>query len=294
MIRSMTGFGSATLDLDGGSLTVEARSVNSRHLSAAFRGLEVAGEQEAELRATVAERIQRGRVEISLSAERPEGAATRWELDEGRVQAYLEAVDVLQHKFGLPGRPDAMSVLRAAGVLREKEGEGLDWLDTDSINRALADALDALVEMREGEGARLESDLRARVAEIRERTAEVQQLAPVRLETERDRLREAVRELTDGTTLDEDRLSREIALIADRWDLGEELVRIVAHLDAFEEYLSATAVEPVGKRLSFLVQELQREINTLGAKANDTGISRHVVEMKNQLEKLREQVENVE
>ena len=107
-------------------------------------------------------------------------------------------------------------------------------------------------------------------------------------------LRAAVRELTDGTTLDEDRLSREIALIADRWDLGEELVRIVAHLDAFEEYLSATAVEPVGKRLSFLVQELQREINTLGAKANDTGISRHVVEMKNQLEKLREQVENVE
>ena len=115
-----------------------------------------------------------------------------------------------------------------------------------------------------------------------------------RYEAERDRLREAVRELAAGPTVDEDRLAREIALIADRWDLGEEMVRIIAHLDAFEEYLAATPGEPVGKRLAFLVQELQREINTLGAKANDTGISRHVVEMKNQLEKLREQVENVE
>jgi uncharacterized protein (TIGR00255 family) len=294
MIRSMTGFGSATLELEGGSLTVEVRSVNSRHLNAAFRGLEVSGEREAELRATVAERVQRGRVEVALSADRPEGAVNRWELDEGRVQAYLDAIDVLQHKFGLPGRPDAVSLLRATGVLREKEGDGLDWLDTESVNEALTQALDSLVEMREREGARLETDLRERIAEIRQRTVEVERLSPARLETERDRLREAVRELTDGLALDEDRLLREIALIADRWDFGEELVRIVAHVDAFEEYMSATPGEPVGKRLAFLVQELQREINTLGAKANDTGISRHVVEMKSQLEKLREQVENVE
>jgi uncharacterized protein (TIGR00255 family) len=246
------------------------------------------------LRATVAERVQRGRVEVALSADRPEGAVNRWELDEGRVQAYLDAIDVLQHKFGLPGRPDAVSLLRATGVLREKEGDGLDWLDTESVNEALTQALDSLVEMREREGARLETDLRERIAEIRQRTVEVERLSPARLETERDRLREAVRELTDGLALDEDRLLREIALIADRWDFGEELVRIVAHVDAFEEYMSATPGEPVGKRLAFLVQELQREINTLGAKANDTGISRHVVEMKSQLEKLREQVENVE
>lgn len=157
MIRSMTGFGSATLELDGGSLTVEARSVNSRHLNAAFRGLEFLGEREAEMRTTVAERVQRGRVEITFSAVRPEGAVGRWELDEERVQAYLDAVDVLQHKFGLPGRPDAVSLLRAAGVLREKDRDRFAWLDGDSVEEALAGALDALVEMREREGARLET-----------------------------------------------------------------------------------------------------------------------------------------
>jgi TRAP-type C4-dicarboxylate transport system permease small subunit len=129
---------------------------------------------------------------------------------------------------------------------------------------------------------------------LRSAVEEVARRAPERLARERERLRAAVAELVEGSALDEDRLAREIALIADRWDIGEELVRTRSHLEAFEEYLEAPPDEAVGKRLAFLVQELQREVNTMGAKANDTAITRHVVEMKNEVERLREQVENVE
>jgi uncharacterized protein (TIGR00255 family) len=148
--------------------------------------------------------------------------------------------------------------------------------------------------MREKEGERLSEDLVDRLASIDVRLREIEQLSPLRLDRERERLRAAVADLTERLDLDEDRLAREIAILADKWDLGEELVRARAHLRAFEDLLAAPGAEPVGKRLGFLSQELLREINTIGSKANDSGIQHGVVEMKNELETMREQIENVE
>lgn len=294
MIRSMTGYGAASEAVEGTTLSVEARSVNSRGLKVVVRGPPGSEAWEAGLRALVGERLSRGRVDLAIGLQEEGGPGDARRLDEERVRALLAGLDRLRREFDVPGEPDLRLLAQFGGLFREEAARDAGSVEEARVLRVAERALAALVGMRGREGERLEEDLRGRVAAIREAVDRVRALAPERLERERDRLAAAVRELADGVGLDEDRLAREIALIADRWDVHEELVRAGAHLDAFEEYLGAPAEEPVGKRLGFLVQELQREANTIGAKANDTRISRLVVEMKNEIEKLREQVENVE
>lgn len=294
MIRSMTGFGSASVEREGGWLAVELRSVNSRHLKLSLRLPEGAEVWEPELRSLVPGKVARGHLEMRVEAGGEARPGPTWELDEVRVEAILKGLETLREKYALPGQVDLSLLLRFGEVLREAQRAPLGWLGPKDVREVTERALDALVEMREREGARLEEDLRARLGAIRKGVEEVARLAPGRLQRERARLRSAVAELAQGVALDEERLAREVAILADKWDIGEELVRTRAHLDGFEEYLDAPADEPVGKRLAFLVQELHREINTMGAKANDSEITRHVIEMKNEVERLREQVENVE
>lgn len=290
----MTGFGSATVDAGNASVHVEVRSVNSRHLNLRF-GLPRGGETwEPGLRERIGRRLERGQVRVDVDVEAAGGAGASLELDEERVEATLSAFRKLRDEYALPGGVDLPLLVRAGGLLREARTSAADLVDVDAVADALDRALEELVEMREREGERLADDLRARAASIRERLDRVGELAPRRLERERERLREAAAELAGEMEADDPSVAREIALLADRWDVGEETVRARAHLDAFGELLDAPSGEAVGKRLKFLVQELHREINTTGAKANDAEISRQVVEMKNDLETIREQVENVE
>lgn len=294
MIRSMTGYGAATVEREPGTVAAEIRSVNGRHLNVSLRLPEAAQAWEAELRALVGERVSRGSVQVNVSVRHGETDRPGWELDEDRVRGWLQAFETLRDRYALPGTVDLSMLVRAGGILRERSAPDADWLRREDVEGALTGALAALVDMREREGERLDEALREQVSAIRDRLRRVEERAPLRLERERERLQAAVEELTGGVDLEPGRLERELALLADKWDIGEETVRARAHLDAFVEYLDGPAADPVGKRLSFLVQELHREINTMGAKANDADISRHVVEAKNGLEKLREQVENVE
>jgi len=179
-------------------------------------------------------------------------------------------------------------------MVRDERSYDLSWVEAEALGEVVDEAIDELLRMRELEGGRLENDLRESIGEVAAAVDTIQSLAPQRLTRERDRLREAASELADGLRLDEGRLEQEIALLADKWDIGEEVVRARAHVAAFEELLDAAADEPVGKRLSFVLQELNREVNTVGSKANDTTISGRVVEAKSALERLREQVENIE
>ncbi|WP_419162090.1 YicC/YloC family endoribonuclease [Candidatus Palauibacter sp.] len=293
MIRSMTGYGAATTTREEGTITVEARSVNSRGLKVVVKGPPGGESWESGLRGLAESRARRGRLDLFVRVESAPGAAGG-ALDEARVREVLDACARLRDEFGVPGEPDLAALLGAGGLFRRAGGEGAEFVPhPDDLKRTAAAALDLLVEMRDREGARLEIDLRERVAGIRRAVEQASEAAPRRLDRERTRLRAAVEDLA-GKGLDEDRLMREIALIADRWDVSEELVRARSHLEAFEEFLDAPVEEPVGRRLGFLVQELQREVNTLGAKANDPRISRLVVEAKNEIERLREQVENIE
>lgn len=293
MIRSMTGYGSADGSGEHGSVTVEIRSVNSRGLKVVVKGPPGAEAGEPALRETVEARLGRGRVDVVLRLEEGEPRGEVRELDRNRVRDTIAGLELLRDEFGVPGVPDLGLLIQAGGLFRDRSTNGLPEGALETVKEAAAAALDGLIEMREREGERLEVDLRERLSALDGGIERSEALAPGRLERERERLRTLVEELTERE-LDEDRLVREIAMIADKWNVSEELVRARSHVAAFREYLDRPADEPVGKRLSFLVQELQREINTLGAKANDVRISREVVEMKNEIEKLREQVENVE
>lgn len=294
MIRSMTGFGSASIDSDDASVEVEVRSVNSRHLRVNVSVPRGGDEWEPGIRELAGERVERGQLNVAVRVEGAESAPSM-ELDEDRVEAYLRAFRRLREEYNLPGQVDLSQMVRAGGLLRERRTMAAERVEEDEVLEAAGRALDAMVEMREEEGRRLARDLRERIDALEQGIDRVEELAPRRLERERARLREAVSELVEEYgDRDRDRLDREVALLADKWDLGEELVRARSHLEGFRELLEAPPREAVGKRLKFLVQELHREINTTGAKANDADISREVVEMKNEVERLREQIENVE
>ncbi len=296
MLRSMTGFGSVEAEAGDASVAVEARSVNARHLQVRT-SLSPGGDAwEGLVRERVTDRIDRGRVEVSVEVETPDAGAAVRELDRGRVEALLKAFRTLREEYGLEGPIDLSLLARAGDLLRTSPEALADRVEASAVEAAVDRAVEALVEMREREGEQLAEDLRGRLAALRSGLERVEELAPRRLDRERRRLREAVGELVEGSGADveDGRVEEEIALLADKWDVGEETVRARSHLDGFEELLEAPASEPVGKRMKFLVQELHREINTTGAKANDAEISREVVEMKNEIEKMREQIENVE
>jgi len=295
MIRSMTGFGSARTETGRGTVAVEVRSVNGRHLRTNLRLPPGCEGWEARVKEVVSRHLSRGRVSLALEVEEADDGPPPLELDGERVESYLTAFRKLREEYALPGQVDLSLLVRAGGLLRERDRREPEWLEWETVKSVLEGAMAELVEMREREGRELERDLRSRLEAIRKGIAGVRDRAPERLERERERLRGAVAELLEDVgSGDERRLEREIALLADRWDVGEEITRAAAHVDGFEEFLERGASEPVGRRLDFLAQELHREINTMGAKANDPGISREVVEMKNELESIREQVENVE
>ncbi len=294
MIRSMTGFGAASLPVGSGEASLELRSVNSRHLKLNLRlppGME---EVEGELRELVSSSVSRGHVDVTLRVDSDLAGEVRLEVNDQRIAALLAAFHTIGERFDVEGQVDLALLARADHLFVEKSQSLEELIDRAELKAAASRAIDQLLAMRADEGERLSNDLEGRLAAIEARLTEVESLAPLRLERERDRLRAAVAELTERVDLDDDRLAREIAILADKWDLGEELVRARAHLQAFEQLLAAPDSEPVGKRLGFLNQELLREINTIGSKANDSGIQHSVVEMKNELETMREQIENVE
>jgi uncharacterized protein (TIGR00255 family) len=294
MIRSMTGFGSAPIESGDITGSLELRSVNSRHLKLNFRLPPGAELWEEPIRGAVGERIRRGHVDVTLRLSPGRESAARIEVDELRLASYLEALRRIQNAHALQGTPDLEMVSRLDSVLVERTPDLVGALDAETLKNAAHRAADELIEMRSREGDRLAEELNERLDALFRRLEEIEVLAPLRLESERARLQRAVAELAGGVDVDDDRLAREIAVLADRWDIREEIVRARAHIAAFRDLLQLPGEEPVGKRLGFLSQELLREVNTVGSKGNDAKIAHHVVEAKNELETMREQIENIE
>ncbi|HEU0301937.1 MAG TPA: DUF1732 domain-containing protein, partial [Longimicrobium sp.] len=221
-------------------------------------------------------------------------AAVGLKLDADRVYAYLALFNELRERFGVSGEPDLSQLLRFSDVIvRDDEGTRIE-VPADDLRAVIEDAARATSSMREDEGRRLQADLDGRIAAIDAALDAIARMAPGRLESERDRLRAAIAELAAGVGVNEERLAQEVAYLAERWDVNEELVRFRSHNELFRELMAADPEEPVGKRLSFLVQEMHREANTIGSKANHAGIAHRVVAIKEEVERLREQVENVE
>ena len=297
MIRSMTGWGEAERETPAGRLRVEIKTVNHRHFNANLRTPYGFDRIEADIQSWLRPWIARGHVSYSLSLERNGGLSDEQlpQLDLVRANHYRDLIRRLKQELDLAGEVEVGHLVRFSEIFRSPEnGRSEPEVDPDAVRGVTEEAVRAVVAMRESEGRRLAEDLDGRLSAIAAELDRVAERAPARLVAERDRLRAAVRELAGQEAADEERLAREIAYLAEKWDINEELVRFRAHVEHFRETMQTPAEEPVGKRLGFLVQEMHREANTIGAKANDAAIARASVAIKEEIERLREQLENVE
>ena len=294
MIRSMTGYGEAERDSPAGRLRMEVKTVNHRFFNASIKTPAGFDRFERDIAETLKESLPRGHVSVSLTLHRSarEDPGPRVDLD--RARQVREALEALQAELDVPGAVDLAMLARFGELFRPPETDGAAELEPAWIQELASAAGTRARAMREAEGERLQIDLENRLSSAEEALDLIEARAPARLTAERDRLREAVKELSAQVDVDEDRLAREIAYLAEKWDISEEVVRFRSHIELFRETVVGDGAEPVGKRLSFLVQEMHREANTIGAKANDAEISHVSVALKEDVERIREQVENVE
>ena len=290
MIKSMTGFGTAEGTVGRSRVTVEIRSVNHRFFNPTVKLPSELGRWEGEVRDTMRRGISRGHVTLMARIDRGDPEDLR--IDEARFGAYVVQLRQLQERFGLGADVDVNAVLRLPDVVAspEHDDSGTAAELVAIVERAVA----ALDQMRSAEGERLGAYLEGRLSIIEQAVDRIAARAPTRLVEQRDRLRAAVRELAEGVTVDEQRLALEIAVLADRLDVSEEISRFHSHFAAFRSTLAAGSADGVGKRLGFLLQELLREANTTGSKASDAEILQDVIVIKEELERIREQVENLE
>ncbi len=292
MIASMTGFGRGQATVEGVTATVELRSVNNRYLDVSVRLPRLAATYEPEVLQTLRQHFQRGRITLQADLKVAGGLSGLSQLNLERAQLYLKQLETLRAHTGLTD-PVRLDHLLAFPDLFEKPEEGeADECMRQALMQALSQAIEALKAARLREGMLLKTDLETRLETIAQRLAAIEARAPERLAEARARLQARVQELLRETPVDPSRLELEIVLLADRLDITEECVRLRAHLQHFREVLTST--EPSGRRLNFLVQELHREANTISAKANDATISLLTVDIKEELEKLREQIQNIE
>ena len=295
MIRSMTGYGASEGALGAAEvLRVEIRTVNHRHLNPHVRLPNGWDALEKPVTDAIRARLARGHVSVGISVERTEVATGQYpQLDLDRADHYVRSLGAAQEQLGVQGHLDINTLARLPDLFRLDKTQATIPDQADVLSR-VHEALEQVIELRNREGQRLEAELRRSLAVMTTELDGIESRAPDRLVRERDRLREQVRVLADSVEVDEDRLAREIAYLAEKWDLQEEIVRFRSHVALFEETLAPDRDEKAGKRLSFVVQEMNREANTIGSKANDAEIAASAVAMKEQLEQLREQLENVE
>ncbi len=294
MIRSMTGFGRAQLEADGTTLSVELRTVNHRHLDLSLRLPRPLSGLEAELRTLLAAQFSRGKLDLVVGA--PAGAAkSDVTLDRELAARYLEWARALTADGADDDEPTPAELLALPGVVRVSEHVFDEEALRPALRAAVEEAARAAAAMRENEGEALDRELRARLLRVRALGEGVAARSGEVVAAVRERLTKRAAQLREETgAADESRLLQEIVIAADRMDVTEEVVRLASHVTQFEATLDADAGGPVGRKLEFLLQEMLREANTIGSKAADAPIAHRVVELKTELERMREQVLNVE
>jgi len=295
MIRSMTGYGEAERESPAGRLRLEVKTVNHRFFNTSIKTPSGFDKFERNVTDALKRHLSRGHISVFLSLDRSSSeSASALQVDLEKARGYRDALGALQEELDVPGSVDLAMLSRFGELFRAPEQDRTGDIEPELVEALAEQAAAGARALREAEGERLLADLEGRLAAIRRQLEVVEARAPERLVVERDRLRAAVHELTEQLQVDEDRLAREIAYLAEKWDINEEIVRFRSHIELFEEALDGDASEPVGKRLGFLVQEMLREANTIGAKANDREIAHASVALKEEIERIREQVENVE
>ncbi len=292
MIKSMTGYGRARASTGGRDITVEVRSVNNRYLDCTVKMPRAYIFAEDAMKGDVQKAVSRGKVDVFVTIDAQESDETVVAVNKTLARGYFDAVRSLGEELGLETDLSARELARFPDVLTVTKAE-LDLEQVGGEIRAvLADALAAYNAMRAVEGERLAADIRGRLDRIEALTAAVERRSPETVSEYRQKLLERMREVLESTTIDESRILTEAAIFADKVAVDEETVRLRSHLAQLREMLDSHI--PVGRKLDFLIQEVNRESNTIGSKCNDIEIARCVVELKAEVEKIREQVQNIE
>jgi uncharacterized protein (TIGR00255 family) len=288
----MTGYGRSEVRQAHLALTVEARSVNHRYLDIALRYPRIYAPLEARMKQRVSAYFTRGRIDITLAQQESTDTRRALLLDQTLAQQYYNGLQCLQESLGLPGTIDLGLIASLRDVFRMEEASADVENDWDIMAQGLDAALQALQTMRQREGEVLSRDFHLRLQAMAQQNQNIRQRVPQVVVEYQQRLEQRVKELFAQFELDPNRVAQEAILFAERSDITEELTRLDAHMQACVRLLSTS--EAVGRRIEFLVQEMHREVNTIGSKSNDTEIAHSVVELKSELERMREQIQNIE
>ena len=292
MIRSMTGFGRKQAPWLDGSVTVEVRSVNHRFLEVACRLPRPLHALEEPFKKAVHQRCTRGRVDLTITLQGGKGRGGILHVDRTLAKQYHQALRQLKTALKLPGRIDVALIAGLRDVLTVSDQPLEDPQLAALVLKLVDEALDDLQRMRADEGVALAKDMQNRIQRMRDHRTQIADRVPAAVQEGFARMKDRVEKLLVGEAPDVPRLHQELAIYADRGDITEEIVRLDSHMLQFEQQLKRA--ESIGKTLEFLLQEMGREVNTIGSKANDAVIAGHVVQMKAELERIREQVQNVE
>jgi len=291
----MTGYGRGEVVVNGLRLTAEVRSVNHRFCELSARLPRMLSAYEAEARKVLSDSLTRGKISLVVmwgEGEREAEPVGTLKLDERTAGRYLELLGALKNKYGLKGEMDIQSFASLPNLFVWEEPETDPEFYLTMLRKVVTEATEDVIRMKEEEGKALRKDLEARVESIRSRVGHVRERAPERTRVAQEKLRERIRALLTEGQLSEDRIAQEVALLADRLDCTEECVRLESHCGHFLKLLDEESTP--GRKLNFLLQEMNREINTIGSKSSDVPIVEQVVEVKEELERIREQVQNIE
>ncbi len=292
MIRSMTGFGRSMKEIDGYLITVELKSVNHRYFEFSCRVPRQYGFLEEKLKSHINARVARGKVECFVGIEALKTEAADVVVNHTLAKAYLHALEELKSTYELKDMTDAVTISRYPDVLvvrKAEEDEDKLW---SYVSDVCDEAMAKFVAMREREGEKLRDDVYSRGQTILDCVSFIEERSPQTVREYNDKLVERVHELIGDVSLDEERVIQEVAIYADKVAVAEETVRLRSHIEQLNEFINSD--EPIGRKMDFLVQEINRECNTIGSKANDVAIARRVVAMKAEVEKIREQIQNIE
>ena len=292
MINSMTGFGRFEGAVNGRSITLEIKSVNHRYTEFNCRLTRGYSFLEEKLKSYITSKVKRGKIDMFVSISEPEDTPTDVVINHNLAEGYINALKELEEKYGITNSVNTVDVGKYPDVLTVKKAEEDEDKVWDDVRNAVDSALEGFLEMRKAEGERLKADVLSRAETIMSIVDEIEKRSPETVEEYKTRLKQKIEEFLGSGEYDEQRVITEGAIYADKVAVDEETVRLRSHFEQLNTYLNSD--EPVGRSIDFLIQEMNREANTIGSKVKDAEIAQKVVRIKNEIEKIREQIQNIE
>lgn len=291
MIRSMTGFGRGKYENDGRYYCIEIKSVNHKYSDISVRMPKFLNSFENEIRKTITNAITRGKVDVNITFENYNSEGNNIHFNIELAKEYVKGLEQLAKETCVKYEVNVMDIAKMPEILKLEEDENEEKIKKE-LMIALNEALQNFVQMREVEGQKLIEDIQKRIEFVKEKVFEIEQYSDTLVQEYMQKLEMRVRELMDTKIVDENRLAQEIVIFSDKSSIEEELTRLRSHINQFETFIKGES--PIGKKFDFLIQEMNREINTIGSKANCLEITNRVIELKTEIENIREQVQNIE